>query len=201
MLWSFIKFSQRTFQGIVWRSVGRICIWNAFHTDWTLNHRQLLHLLQLLQILHLLQLLCLLQMLHLLQLLQLLQLLHLLHLLNSLHSLHLLLSVPRGPTWHWCLRTFHGVIHELLTLNIKTKPSDFRHFYFCSSQPQRHMLMQPQERIYAAYVCLYTAYVSVKRKEKIVQSASLLPPDHIPNVPHPRVCMTSVARGIVCGIA
>ena len=23
--------------------------------------------------------------------------------------------VPRGRTWHWCLRTFHGVIHELLT--------------------------------------------------------------------------------------
>ena len=28
-----------------------------------------------------------------------------------------LTSVPRarGTTWHWCLRTFHGVIHELLT--------------------------------------------------------------------------------------
>ena len=24
-------------------------------------------------------------------------------------------SVPRGPTWHWGLRTFHGVIHQLLT--------------------------------------------------------------------------------------
>ena len=23
---------------------------------------------------------------------------------------------PRGRTWHWCLRTFHGVIHELLTV-------------------------------------------------------------------------------------
>ena len=26
-----------------------------------------------------------------------------------------LTSVPRGTTWHWCLRTFHGVIHQLLT--------------------------------------------------------------------------------------
>ena len=25
------------------------------------------------------------------------------------------ISVPRGPTWHHYLRTFHGVIHELLT--------------------------------------------------------------------------------------
>ena len=24
--------------------------------------------------------------------------------------------VPRGRILHWCLRTFHGVIHELLTL-------------------------------------------------------------------------------------
>ena len=25
-----------------------------------------------------------------------------------------LTSVPRGTAWHWCLRTFHRVIHELL---------------------------------------------------------------------------------------
>ena len=24
-------------------------------------------------------------------------------------------SVPGDTTWHWCLRTFHGVIHQLLT--------------------------------------------------------------------------------------
>ena len=30
--------------------------------------------------------------------------------------------VPRGRTWHWCLRTFHGVIHELLT---RSSPSVF----------------------------------------------------------------------------
>ena len=28
------------------------------------------------------------------------------------------ISVPRGPTWHHYLRTFHGVIHELLTSNM-----------------------------------------------------------------------------------
>ena len=26
-------------------------------------------------------------------------------------------SVPTATTWHWCLRTFHGVIHELLTIS------------------------------------------------------------------------------------
>ena len=26
-------------------------------------------------------------------------------------------SVPMATTWHWCLRTFHGVIHQLLTIS------------------------------------------------------------------------------------
>ena len=26
-------------------------------------------------------------------------------------------SVPKATTWHCCLRTFHGVIHELLTIS------------------------------------------------------------------------------------
>ena len=74
-------------------------------------------------------------MLNIVHLLQLLHLLHQLHLLTtayryatSLAMLHLLqlvltaiLSVLlfsiaiTGTTWHWVLRAFHGVIHELLT--------------------------------------------------------------------------------------
>ena len=95
------------------------CHWKFRHLAILKLQPQPLHLLQLLQLLHLLQIL---QLLHLLQLLEILQLLQLLHLLHFTT----VTSVPRGPTWHRCLGTFHGVIHELLT-SVSACKSAWRH--------------------------------------------------------------------------
>ena len=50
------------------------------------------------------------------------------------------ISVPRGPTWHHYLRTFHGVIHELLTVSVRIL------FHDLVSEPVQVTVLFPRSR-------------------------------------------------------